>query len=63
MNREYYLKLADAKAAYAGALRMEAGAEDMIGNNDQAEAYREFASRWDAHASAYRALAAEQEEA
>jgi len=57
MTREYFLKVAAAKAAYAAALRMEADAESMVGHEAQAEEFRRFASQWDALAASYRASA------
>ncbi|QHB72113.1 hypothetical protein [Stenotrophomonas sp. 364] len=57
MTREYFLKVATAKAAYAAALRMEADAESMVGHKEQAETFQRFASQWDALAASYRASA------
>lgn len=57
MTREYFLKVAEAKARYAEALRMEADAEDMVGHEEQAATFRRFASQWDALATSYRASA------
>lgn len=62
MNRAYFLKVAEAKAAYAAALRVEADAESMVGHEEQAETFRRFASQWEALAASYRA-SAEQVEA
>lgn len=57
MTREYFLKVAEAKARYAEALRVEADAEDMVGHEHQAATFRHFASQWDALAASYRASA------
>lgn len=57
MTRDYFLKVAEAKSAYAAALRVEADAESMVGNEKQAETFRRFASQWDALAAKYRASA------
>lgn len=43
MTREYFLKVAEAKAAYAAALRMEADTESMVRHEKQAETFRRFA--------------------
>lgn len=57
MTRDYYLKVAEAKAAYAAALRVEADAESMVGNDERAETFRRFAAQWDVLAASYRASA------
>jgi hypothetical protein len=57
VTRDYFLKVAEAKAGYAEALRMEADAEDMVGHEEQAATFRRFASQWDALAASYRASA------
>lgn len=57
MTRDYYLKVAEAKARYAEALRLEADAEDMVGQEEQAARLRHMASQWDALAASYRASA------
>jgi len=57
MTRAYYLKVAEAKAAYAAALRVEADAESMVGHEEQAETFRRFASQWDVLAASYRSSA------
>lgn len=57
VTRDYHLKVAEAKAAYAAALRVEADAESMVGHEEQAETFRRFASQWDALAASYRASA------
>ncbi|MGV6488989.1 hypothetical protein [Stenotrophomonas bentonitica] len=59
VTREYYLRVAEAKAAYAAALRVEAAAESMVGHQEQAETFRRFASQWDALAASYRSSAAQ----
>jgi len=59
MTRDYFLKVAEAKSAYAAALRVEADAEYMVGNEEQAETFRRFASQWDVLAAKYRASAEE----
>lgn len=62
MTRDYFLKVAAAKAAYAEALRMEADAESMVGHEEQAQEFQRFASQWDALAASYR-VSAEQADA
>lgn len=57
MTRDYYLKVAEAKAAYAAALRVEADAESMVGHEELAKTLRRFASQWDVLAASYRASA------
>ncbi|NWF33145.1 hypothetical protein HH110_08810 [Stenotrophomonas sp. SAM-B] len=57
MTRDYYLKVAEAKAAYAAALRVEADAESMVDHEELAETLRRFASQWDVLAASYRASA------
>ena len=63
MTRDYFLKVAEAKSAYAAALRVEADAESMVGHEEQAETFRRFASQWDALAASYRASAEKAEAA
>lgn len=57
MTRDYFLKVAEAKAGYPETMRMEADAEEMVGHEEQAATFRRFASQWDALAASYRASA------